>query len=81
MLTVTPDARPDGAAVRARREQLGLSRPALGYAAGGVSVGTIRHVEIGLHVPHLTTQTALAAVLGADLFPLVAARHAAEATA
>ncbi len=63
----------------ARRRELGLSLSKLSYAAGGVSISTIRRIERGTTVANPATQTALALVLGADVFPLVAAREAAMA--
>jgi transcriptional regulator with XRE-family HTH domain len=67
---MTPAA-PDGDAVAARRRKLGLSREALSFASGGVSISTIRRIERGIGTANRSTLTALAVVLGADLFPIV----------
>ena len=46
-----------------RRQALGLSREALGAAAGGVSSSTIRRIEHGRVRPHPSTVGALVAAL------------------
>lgn len=53
--------RPDstGARLLERRRQLGLSREALGAAAGGVSSATVYRVELGRVRPHPSTLQAL----------------------
>jgi hypothetical protein len=61
--------KPDGAAVEARRLELGLSREGLGFAAGGVCSSTIRRIERNIGTPNRSTSAALARVLGDDLFP------------
>jgi predicted transcriptional regulator len=48
-----------------RRNALGLSREALGQAAGGISSSTIRRIENGAVNPHPSTTTALYAALNA----------------
>lgn len=48
-----------GSAIQAARQSLGLSREALGAAAGGVSSSTIRRVEHGVVTPHPSTLAAL----------------------
>ena len=54
-----------GTTVRARRQALGLSREALGAAAGGVSSSTIRRIERGTVTPHPSTLAALTHALTA----------------
>jgi transcriptional regulator with XRE-family HTH domain len=54
-----------GAAIKARRELLGLSREALGAAAGGVSCSTIRRVEREEVRSHPSTLAALTRALDA----------------
>jgi len=51
--------------IEARRQSLGLSREALGAAAGGVSSSTIRRIERGVVQPHPSTLAALAYALDA----------------
>jgi transcriptional regulator with XRE-family HTH domain len=53
---------PDGAALKQWRLSIGLSREALGAAAGGVSSATVRRIEHGEVRPHPST---VAALLGA----------------
>jgi predicted transcriptional regulator len=48
-----------GAALHARRLNVGLSREALGQRAGGISSSTVRRVEDGVVVPHPATVAAL----------------------
>jgi len=57
--------RPDGAALESRRLSLGLSREALGAAAGGLASATIRRVERGEVTPHPSTLAAMRAALRA----------------
>lgn len=52
-----------GDIVAKRRQALGLSREALGAAAGGVSSSTIRRIEHGRVRPHPSTVGALIAAL------------------
>ena len=62
----------DGSALRPAREALGLSREALGAAAGGISSATIARIECGSVRPHRSTKAALARALGRkveDIFP------------
>ena len=54
---------PIGAALKARRTALGLSRERLGAAAGGISSATIRRAEMGTVTPNPATITALALAL------------------
>jgi predicted transcriptional regulator len=56
---------PNGQALRRWRESLGLSREALGAAAGGVSCSTIVRVEAGEVKPHPATLSALIRALSA----------------
>jgi predicted transcriptional regulator len=60
-----------GPGLRARRESLGLSREALGAAAGGISSATIARAEAGTVKPHRATMTALARALGCDVEAIV----------
>lgn len=53
----------DVQALEVRRHALGLSREALGAAAGGVSANTIRRIERGVVRPHRSTVAALIAAL------------------
>ena len=53
------------AAIAERRRALGLSREALGQAAGGVSSSTVRRIENNSVNPHPSTATALCAALDA----------------
>jgi predicted transcriptional regulator len=51
--------------IESRRQGLGLSREALGAAAGGVSSSTIRRIERGVVQPHPSTIAALIQALDA----------------
>jgi DNA-binding XRE family transcriptional regulator len=64
--------KPVGVALRTRREQLGLSREALGAVAGGISSDTVARAEAGTVKTNRATKFALARALGCEveeLFP------------
>jgi len=50
---------PDGAALKQWRLSVGLSREALGAAAGGISSATVRRIEHAEVRPHPSTVVAL----------------------
>ncbi len=64
-MTEIMQQRPDsiGARVLERRHALGLSREALGAAAGGVSSATVYRIELGRVRPHPSTVRALLTAL------------------
>ena len=57
----------DKSPLRERREKLGLSREALGAAAGGVSSATIQRIEGRKVRPQRSTLAALANALDCDV--------------
>ena len=63
MPTQMKTQRSDGPAIKARRQSLGLSREALGAAAGGVSSSTVRRIERCEVQPHPSTVAALKGAL------------------
>jgi transcriptional regulator with XRE-family HTH domain len=69
----------DGNALERRRRGLGLSREALGAAAGGLSSATIKRVERGLvRRPHPVTIAAIVAALDRADNPTNTTSRAAE---
>jgi DNA-binding XRE family transcriptional regulator len=71
-------------ALQERREELDMSREALGVAAGGISSTTIWRMENGTVRPHRSTVAALARALGVnveDITPKHESPAASEALA
>jgi predicted transcriptional regulator len=54
---------PDGSSLERRRLALGLSREALGAAAGGIASATVQRIERGHVRPHPSTLSAIIAAL------------------
>lgn len=62
--------RPDGPELERWRKSLGLSREALGAAAGGIASATVKRVERGEVKPQPSTLSALVGALSArSAFP------------
>lgn len=53
----------DGSSLERRRLALGLSREALGAAAGGIASATVQRIERGTVRPHPSTLSAIIAAL------------------